>query len=882
MSVLSPVDLSLWYQRLGLPEGARALIDSIRCSEPARRVGGGKSNVPGRYPSRKMGKTIQFESHRVEFVAALEMEEDPSVFEYYDQPCRIPLTYEDGRRQRISVLHTPDFFVLRADSAGWEECKTDNDLVKLAQKTPHRYHQTRDGAWLCPPGEEYASARGLYYRVYPSSQINWVLVRNLCYLDDYRRGEPVGFDAQDRALAIACVSACPGVSLDQLIRRMATPGAIDCVHSMIAHREIYVDLRAASLTDPSSVRVFRDQESATCGGATSRRARLVHIDVGSSVQWDGTTWRVANVGESMIWLVGIDRNFTELPIDAVSRLMGEGRLVVHPANSAQGSTGRIHARLSAASEEDLTIANQRFGALQAQKRGEREAGIPARTLRLWAARYREAEEAFGDGYMGLLPETQKRGNRRDRLPERTRALMAQSIENDFETLKQKSKYACWVALKHTCEQEGVAAPSYRAFRRALRKRSPFEQTRKRKGRRAAYPFEPTYWNLDMTTPRHGDRPFEIGHIGHTELDVELCCVATGQVLDRPWITLLLDAFSRRILALYLTFDPPSYRSCMMVLRDCVRRHARLPQFVVVDGGHEFESTYFETLLARYECTKKTRPPAKARYGSVLERLFRTCNTQFIYNLRGNTQITRNVRQVTRSVDPQERATWTLRELNERLNEYCFDVYDRMEHPALGQSPREAFGRGFEASGSRLQRLIPYDQNFLLSTMPSTAKGTAMLCPGRGVKINHVYYWSDVFRDPELEGRPVPVRYDPFDVGTAYAFCRNQWVECHSEYYTVLRGRSEREVKLATVEIHKRHRLHSTRRLTLNAKMLAVFLESVEAQEALLMQRACDRESAAVRSGASRNGSPADAPDGRATRFENASPVADVVEIYGEL
>ena len=43
---------------------------------------------------------------------------------------------------------------------------------------------------------------------------------------------------------------------------------------------------------------------------------------------------------------------------------------------------------------------------------------------------------------------------------------------------------------------------------------------------------------------------------------------------------------------------------MTVLRECVRRHGRLPQIAVVDGGKEFESLYFETLLARYECTKK--------------------------------------------------------------------------------------------------------------------------------------------------------------------------------------------------------------------------------------------------------------------------------------
>jgi putative transposase len=38
----------------------------IRRCNPARRVGGGRRNVPGRYPSRKMGAVVQFESHRVE------------------------------------------------------------------------------------------------------------------------------------------------------------------------------------------------------------------------------------------------------------------------------------------------------------------------------------------------------------------------------------------------------------------------------------------------------------------------------------------------------------------------------------------------------------------------------------------------------------------------------------------------------------------------------------------------------------------------------------------------------------------------------------------------------------------------------------------------
>ena len=42
----------------------------------------------------------------------------------------------------------------------------------------------------------------------------------------------------------------------------------------------------------------------------------------------------------------------------------------------------------------------------------------------------------------------------------------------------------------------------------------------------------------------------------------------------------------------------------MALRSCVQRFGRFPQAVVVDGGKEFHSIYFDTLLARYHCIKK--------------------------------------------------------------------------------------------------------------------------------------------------------------------------------------------------------------------------------------------------------------------------------------
>jgi putative transposase len=207
---------------------------------------------------------------------------------------------------------------------------------------------------------------------------------------------------------------------------------------------------------------------------------------------------------------------------------------------------------------------------------------------------------------------------------------------------------------------------------------------------------------------------------------------------------------------------------MMALRECVWRYGRLPQTLVVDGGPDFRSVYFEALLAYYSCTKATRPWAKPRYGSVIERLFGTANTQFVFNLTGNTQITKQVRQVTKAVDPKRQAVWTLGDLYRYFIAWSYEVYDTTPHPALEMSPREAFRLGVERSGERIHCTIDYDETFRFFSLPTTPKGTAQVEPGRGVKIHSVYYWSDEFRPATIEHTQVPVRYDPFDIGRAYA------------------------------------------------------------------------------------------------------------------
>ena len=203
--------------------------------------------------------------------------------------------------------------------------------------------------------------------------------------------------------------------------------------------------------------------------------------------------------------------------------------------------------------------------------------------------------------------------------------------------------------------------------------------------------------------------------------------------------------------------------------------------------------------------------------------------------------------MTKSVNPKEHASWPLPELYDYLAEYLYEIYDTIEHPALGVAPRDAYERGVAATGARPHRRIADDLEFQIWTLPTTAKGTAKVAPGRGVKINHIYYWAESLRDPTLEHSQVGVRYDPFDAGCRLCFCRLAiWAQCHSEYYLAFRGRSEKEIALPQARSYRRQQQCHSQGLEITAKKLAAFLASVESEEALLLQRQRDRESRDVR------------------------------------
>jgi hypothetical protein len=140
----------------------------------------------------------------------------------------------------------------------------------------------------------------------------------------------------------------------------------------------------------------------------------------------------------------------------------ENHAVIRARFDREDQAPQVQRCLQLASEADLVEGTRRFHIVTQALRGDPHDFVPPRTLRRWMASYRAAQDQHGSGYPGLLPKRNE-GNPTSKLSEKARSLMTQSIEKEYETLKQKTQYAVWSMFKLSCDREKVSAASYKTF-----------------------------------------------------------------------------------------------------------------------------------------------------------------------------------------------------------------------------------------------------------------------------------------------------------------------------------------------------------------------------------------------------------------------------------
>ncbi|MDX2239263.1 integrase catalytic domain-containing protein [Leptolyngbya sp. AN02str] len=96
-----------------------------------------------------------------------------------------------------------------------------------------------------------------------------------------------------------------------------------------------------------------------------------------------------------------------------------------------------------------------------------------------------------------------------------------------------------------------------------------------------------------------DQSSESTTIDHTLLDIEVCKALNGEVLGRPYLTVMFDTHTRKIVATHLSFNNPDYRSFLSVLRDYFYRYGKLPKSISIDSKKEFQTLRIDQVICHF-------------------------------------------------------------------------------------------------------------------------------------------------------------------------------------------------------------------------------------------------------------------------------------------
>ncbi len=774
-----------------------------RClKQPARNVESSIKSSAGRFPSNKIGRTIAFESG-LEYLVVIRHERDPRCIALLDQGHAIKVAARSGAMS-IAYQHTPDFVCISIDGVKFIECKTFDGIREKNEANPG-FFVFEDGRWMCPTAQAEAKCYGFNYEVWTDRDFSDCELRNSNVIAPYLCGDTRLYDPQVETLR-RYLDQAGRSTLSRTLDDVGPTLSIDGIYAAIARLAVAFNVDTFPLTKLESCEIFRDDSTM---GAYERalaksliampqiETNSVSVEVGTEVMWNACRWRCVGINETAISFIpnadvqpqlwGTNR---WIPVVSFLSKLKSGEMTLVHAATTRGMSERAKARLQAATSDQLAEAVNRNDVI-AKHLEEGGRASQDRSVRRWIEEYRKWLAEEGCGFAGLIPRWQDSGNRSPRLEDKVVKLAAHVINDYYLTPDRINRLAAYKQLLIDLEKAGYRPPSYKWFCGLIKSLPDYETKLAREGSKSAYRFEPRVNIVDHDAVPIAERAMELAHLDHTKIDL---VVKTDGKPIRLWLTVMICAASRRVLAAILTFEPPSYRLVMLAVRDCVKRYCRLPRKIMVDGGKEFRSTWCASFCATYHVQISYRPKSKARYGAQIERLFGTINTQLLYRLMGNTQNTRNVRQMTAEVDPYKRAVLTAHTLREELELFLFADYDNKPHTGIATTPRLAFESSVAQFGSFPHLLQTYDETFLILSSGTSRTGKAKI-QNDGVKIKYFYY-----NHPALRfrlGQSVPVRFDPSNVANAWVQIDGAWLKVTSRHASVLVNHSEHDVAIVT-------------------------------------------------------------------------------------
>jgi putative transposase len=248
--------------------------------------------------------------------------------------------------------------------------------------------------------------------------------------------------------------------------------------------------------------------------------------------------------------------------------------------------------LSSLSEAERARAMERFRLLRPFLEEEvslpeiaRIGGISLRTARYWVQRYRE------EGFAGLARKT-----RQDKKQPKTVAQLLQLIEGLALRKPPLSAAAIQRQVAEVATDLGEKPLSYSLVYAVIRRIDPSLTTMAHEGTKAYCEA------FDMIHRREAKAPNAIWQADHTKLDI-LVRDEKGKA-RKPWLTIVLDDYSRAVAGYFLSFNAPSAIQTALALRQAIWRKTApawhicgIPEILYSDHGSDFTSRHIEQVAA---------------------------------------------------------------------------------------------------------------------------------------------------------------------------------------------------------------------------------------------------------------------------------------------
>jgi putative transposase len=204
----------------------------------------------------------------------------------------------------------------------------------------------------------------------------------------------------------------------------------------------------------------------------------------------------------------------------------------------------------------------------------------------------------------------------------------------------------------------------------------------------------------------------------------------------------------------------------------------LPEIVVVDGGPDFDSVHFTTMLATLSITRIQRPPEDPRFGKEIERLFGAFKECFARGLPGFTPGIAHSRKVSGAFSPAKRAELRFHEIVELLEAYTFQGYNLAPKPGCLETRQHLSASSamvFPFSGRKVDSDIRF---FVLSAVEAPAD-SYQLVAHRGVRVYGTTYSCPALLSYRGPKKTASVKIEPFDSSIVYVCLDSTWHVCRS-------------------------------------------------------------------------------------------------------